>query len=61
MKPINWEVERSIRDLAKIYKPTPAEVPAFVERFIRKYKIPKGHERRLRNAVRDEMGYKVSE
>ena len=52
--------EQSIRDLAKIYKPTPAEVPAFVRKFANKYRII-GYDRQLRNIVRDAMGYKVSD
>lgn len=47
------DVTTSIRDLAKIYKPT--DIKSFVKSFIRKYNVQKGYEEKLEAIVREEL------
>lgn len=49
------EVEASIKDLARIYKPAVSEVDQFVKRFVRKYNITKGYENDLKQIVLNEL------
>jgi hypothetical protein len=44
-------VEQSIRDLVRIYRP--ADPEKFAREYIAKYGIPRGHERRVREVVAD--------
>lgn len=49
------EVEQSISDLTRIYKPKIDGVDRFVNRFIHKYRITAGYEKRLKQIVLDEL------
>jgi hypothetical protein len=46
-------VEDSVRDLTRIYKPSNPDL--FVKEYIRKYRIPKGNEVKLKSFVLDEL------
>lgn len=53
-KTVNYgEVRKSVRELARIYKPKNPE--RFVKQFIEKYKVQKGFENELLADVRDEL------
>jgi hypothetical protein len=49
------EVEESITDLTRIYKPAVADVDRFVKRFVRKYNVTKGYENELKQIVLNEL------
>ncbi|KIL35138.1 hypothetical protein SD71_16025 [Cohnella kolymensis] len=49
------EVEQSIKDLTRIYKPKLEGVDRFVRRYVLKYRIPAGYEKRLKNLVIAEL------
>jgi hypothetical protein len=49
------EVEQSIKDLTRIYKPAASEVDRFVKRFVLKYNITKGYENELKRIVLNQL------
>jgi hypothetical protein len=49
------EIETSITQLTRIYKPSIAEADAFVKQYVRKYRIPAGYDKRLKEIVLNEL------
>jgi hypothetical protein len=53
---VNWgNVERSLRDLTKIYNPQRKDVKKFVNSFVVKYKVDNGFKDELVKIVLDEL------
>lgn len=54
-------LKRSARDYARIYKPKPEEIPKFARQKFARYDLRNEGMKLIRNEMRRELGYKVSD